>query len=208
MINHQANVALFGTSRSMLHQSWANLPRRMSKGEEEEGKGRGRERKRKGKGEREIGSEALAETKKIANAPAGTFLPKLHFQFPFPLFLSSFFPFLFLSLPLPLPSTFRLRFKISLFAFIPLIDAGPCFLFNFHTFLGKSLSSCHLRQGKGPARLQFLHATKRQKKNENHLVRDESCSIAQTHGCAKRCICVFFSCVFFFLELGKINERV
>ena len=36
---------------------------------------------------------------------------------PFP---SSFFPFLFLSLPLPLPSTFRLRFKISLFACIPL----------------------------------------------------------------------------------------
>ena len=33
-------------------------------------KGR-RERKRKGKGEREIGSEALAETEKIANAPAG-----------------------------------------------------------------------------------------------------------------------------------------
>ena len=42
-----------------------------SKGEEEEGKGRGRERKRKGKEEREIGSEALAETEKIANAPAG-----------------------------------------------------------------------------------------------------------------------------------------
>ena len=37
---------------------------------------------------------------------------------PFP---SSFFPFLFLSLPLPLRSTFRLRFKISLFPFIPLI---------------------------------------------------------------------------------------
>ena len=38
-----------------------------------EGRGRGRERKRKGKGERdpEIGSEALAETEKIANAPAG-----------------------------------------------------------------------------------------------------------------------------------------
>ena len=41
------------------------------------GKGRGRERKRrerkkgKEKGEREIGSEALAETEKIANAPAG-----------------------------------------------------------------------------------------------------------------------------------------
>ena len=48
------------------------------------------------------------------------FLPKLHFQFPFHPFPSSFFPFLFLSLPLPLPSTFRLRFKISLFAFIPL----------------------------------------------------------------------------------------
>ena len=47
------------------------------------------------------------------------FLPKLHFQFPFPPFPSSFFPFLFLSLPLPLPSTFRLRFKISVFAFIP-----------------------------------------------------------------------------------------
>ena len=50
--------------------------------------------------------------------PAGAFaiffpfLPKLHFQFPFPPFPSSFFPFLFLSLPLPLPSTFRLRFKI------------------------------------------------------------------------------------------------
>ena len=40
-----------------------------------EGRGRGRERKRKGKkeegkGEREIGSEALAETEKIANTPA------------------------------------------------------------------------------------------------------------------------------------------
>ena len=109
----------------------------MSKGEEEERKGRGRERKRKGKGEREIGSEALAETeKKIANAPAGVvcdfspsrlgrlpffpFLPKLRFQFPSPPFPSSFFLFLFLSFPLPLPSTFRLRFKISLFAFIPL----------------------------------------------------------------------------------------
>ena len=41
-----------------------------------EGKGRGKERKRKRKkeerkGGREIGSEALAETEKIANAPAG-----------------------------------------------------------------------------------------------------------------------------------------
>ena len=44
---------------------------RKRKGKEEEGKERGRERKRKGKGEREIGSEALAETEKIANAPAG-----------------------------------------------------------------------------------------------------------------------------------------
>ena len=48
------------------------------------------------------------------------FLPKLHFQFPFPLslplsFSSSSFPFIFLSL-----RPFRLRFKISLFAFIPL----------------------------------------------------------------------------------------
>ena len=42
-----------------------------SKGEVKEGKRRGRERKRKGKGEREIASEALAETEKMANAPAG-----------------------------------------------------------------------------------------------------------------------------------------
>ena len=51
--------------------------------------------------------------------PAGVFaifpfLPKLHFQFPFPFLLpSSSFPFLILSLPLPfpflLPSTFRVR---------------------------------------------------------------------------------------------------
>ena len=40
---------------------------------------------------------------------------------PFP---SSFFTFLFLSLPLSLPSTFRLLFKISLFAFIPLLTSG------------------------------------------------------------------------------------
>ena len=74
MINHQANVALFGTSRSILHQSRANIPRRMWS-----------------------------------------------------------------------------------------------FLFDFHTFLGKSLSSYHLQQGKGPARLQFLHATKRQKKTKTTL---------------------------------------
>ena len=77
------------------------------KEEEEEGKGRGRERKRKGKGEREIGSEALAETGKNRKRPMQPgrlrffpFLPKLHFQFPF-----SPFPFLFLSLPLPFPSS-------------------------------------------------------------------------------------------------------
>ena len=113
IINHQANVASFGTSRSMLHQSWANLPRRMWS-----------------------------------------------------------------------------------------------FLFNFHTFLGKSLSSYHLRQGKGPARLSAVsqrYATKRQKKNENHPVRDESvqCSIAQTHSCAKRCILCFFLVCFFFSRVGK-----
>ena len=32
-------------------------------------------------------------------------------------------------------------------------------------------------------------------------------ALSQTHGCAKRCILCFFL-VFFFLELGKINERV
>ena len=37
------------------------------------------------------------------------FLPKLHFQFPFPPFPSSFFLFLFLSFHLPLPSAFRLH---------------------------------------------------------------------------------------------------
>ena len=42
-----------------------------SKGKEEERKGRERARKKKGKGGKEIGSEALAETEKIANAPAG-----------------------------------------------------------------------------------------------------------------------------------------
>ena len=101
-INHQANVALFGTSRSMLHQSRANLPRRM----------------------------------------------------------------------------------------------WSCF-FHFPTFLGKSLSSCHLRQGIGPARLQFLHATKRQRKNENHPVRDESCAISNAR-LRKTLHFVFFSRVFFF----------
>ena len=116
-----------------------------SKGKEEERKGRGRERKRKGKGGREIGSEALAETEKIANAPAGKpqrlrffpFLPKLHFQFPFPPFLSSFFLFLFLSFPLPFPSTFRLRFKISFFALIP--SAAKCVIWSlkFQNFLGE-----------------------------------------------------------------------
>ena len=40
---------------------------RKRKGKEEEGKGRGG----KGEREKEIGSEALAERKKIANAPAG-----------------------------------------------------------------------------------------------------------------------------------------
>ena len=121
------------------------------------GRGRGRERKRKGKkeegkGEREIGSEALAETEKIANAPSealaetekianapsealaetekianapafAIFSVSAKASLPISLspFPSSFFPFLFLSLPLPLPSTFRLRFKISLFAVIPLL---------------------------------------------------------------------------------------
>ena len=115
MINHQANVALFGTSRSMLHQSWANLPRRVWS-----------------------------------------------------------------------------------------------FFFHFPTFLGKSLSLYQFRQGKGPARLQFLHATKRQRKNENHPVRDESCSIARKRTAAQNvAFCVFLVCVFFFFaKLGKINERV
>ena len=83
-----------------------------SKGEEEERKGRGWERKRKGKREREIGSEALAETEKIANAPAGnrtrdpskrgwcsTIKPP---SLPISL---SLFPFLFLSHPLPFLSS-------------------------------------------------------------------------------------------------------
>ena len=107
MINHQANVALFGTLRSMLHQTRANLPRRMWS-----------------------------------------------------------------------------------------------FFFHFPTFLGKSLSSYHLRQGKGPAWLQFLHATKRQRKNENHPVRDKSCSISNAR-LRKTLHFVFFSRVFFFLSWEK-----
>ena len=59
------------------------------------------------------------------------------------------------------------------------------------------------RQIKGPARFSAVsqrYATKRQKKNENHPVRDESvqCSLAQTHSCAKRCILCFFLVCFFF----------
>ena len=45
-----------------------------------------------------------------AKASLPIFLPPFH---------SSFFLFLFISFPLPFPSTFRLRFKISLFALIP-----------------------------------------------------------------------------------------
>ena len=47
------------------------LPKTLQTKGRRERKRKGRERKRKGKGEREIGSEALAETEKIANAPAG-----------------------------------------------------------------------------------------------------------------------------------------
>ena len=53
--------------------------------------------------------------------PAGAFaIFSVSAKASLPISLSPF-PFLFLSLPLPLPSTFRLRFKVSLFAFIPLI---------------------------------------------------------------------------------------
>ena len=44
--------------------------------------------------------------------------------------------------------------------------------------------------------------------NTVHAVRDEPRPVAQTHGCAERCISCFFSCVFFLVELGKMNERV
>ena len=93
---------------------------RKKKGKEEEGKEKG-----KGEMEREIGSEALAETEKIANAPAGTsqlgrlrffpFLPKLHFQFPFPflLSLSPFPPLPFPSSSFPFPSPFDLPFSLK-----------------------------------------------------------------------------------------------
>ena len=69
--------------------------------------------------------------------PAGAFaifpfLPKLHFQFPFHPFPSSFFPFLFLSLPLPLPSTFRLRFKNLTLRIYPFNNYSfrPCAMHN------------------------------------------------------------------------------
>ena len=88
-----------------------------SKGKEEERKGRERERKKKGKGGKEIGSEALAETEKIANAPAGNVpagafaifsvsakasLPISFPPFPF-FFLSLSLPFLSSSFPFDLP---------------------------------------------------------------------------------------------------------
>ena len=51
--------------------------------------------------------------------PAGAFaIFSVSAKASLPISLSPF-PFLFVSLPLPLPSTCRLRFKISLFAFIP-----------------------------------------------------------------------------------------
>ena len=51
-----------------------------------EGEGKGREEERKGERERGIGSEALAETEKIANAPAGNRTRRLlSFPLPFPL---------------------------------------------------------------------------------------------------------------------------
>ena len=61
-----------------------------SKGEEEEGKERGRERKRKGKRKGSIPGWGVCDF--------FPFLPKLHFQFPFPPFPSSIFLFLSLSL--------------------------------------------------------------------------------------------------------------
>ena len=64
-----------------------------------------------------------------------------NFPSPPPPFPSSFFPFLYLSLPLSLPSTFRLRFKISLFAFIPLMTTDPWDAFEkFHFEQLKSFS--------------------------------------------------------------------
>ena len=56
------------------------------------------EGKKERKGEREIGSEALAETKKITNEPAEHLFP-LPFPFPLPLLIVPFF-FFFLSTPI------------------------------------------------------------------------------------------------------------
>ena len=87
-----------------------------------EGRGRGKERKRMRK--KEEGTRVCwgpGFDSRLGRLRFFPFLPKLHFQFPFPSFPSSFFLILFLSFPLPLPSTLRLRIKMSLFAFIPLI---------------------------------------------------------------------------------------
>ena len=79
------------------------------------------------------------------------------------------------------------------------------------TFLGKSLSSYYLRQGKGPSPLQFLLATKgkgKRKPRSAWRTAPYTCS-ANARLCRTLHFVFFFSCVFFFLlELGKMNERV
>ena len=71
----------------------------------------------------------------------------------------------------------------------------------------------HLEQGKDPAQLQFLHATKG--KGQTKTIQCETNRALflslQTYnganaGCSMHFLC-FFLC-FFFLEFGKINERV
>ena len=73
----------------------------------------------KGEREREIGSEALAETEKIANAPAGRGVCDFfrfcqsftsNFPFPFLLSLSPFPPLPFPTFSFPFPSPFDLSF--------------------------------------------------------------------------------------------------
>ena len=96
---------------------------------------RERER-RKGKRKGSFGKDRNGKNRKrpsrLGRLRFFPFLPKLHFQFPFPPFPSSFFPFLFLSLPLPLPLTFRLRLKNLTLRIYPFINYSfrPCAMHN------------------------------------------------------------------------------
>ena len=114
---------------------------------------------------------------------------------PFP---SSFFPFLFLSLPLPLPSTFRLRFKISLFAVVPLLNTiSTLFLFfcklkgGWSGFFFFFLLSIAKRNGSKPPPpdmkvLSFVRDVRNFEMNPYNIAANRPKSIIPRASCKKR----------------------